>query len=109
MAYSSRSRSASVRMEPFTRATGFADPVWGASAAGVCEAGACVNTVGGWDATWECDKAGMRTSSAQLENLNFMVDLRTIREKGGEGKLPLPFSCKGLRTPSGWCRHHSFR
>jgi hypothetical protein len=51
--------------------------------------------VGAWDAIWECDKAGMRTRSAQLENLNFMVDLRTIREKGGEGKLPLPFSCKG--------------
>jgi hypothetical protein len=32
----------------------------------------------------------MRRKSAQLENLNFMIDLR-IREKGGEGTLPSPF------------------
>src|SRR5579859_6389396 len=89
MAYSSRNKSASVSAEPFTRATTFAEGFAGAWA------GAGLNTVGAWDATWACDEAMARKRNPHVVYLRCTVDLLVREKKGRVNVPPSPFHAKG--------------
>src|ERR1035438_2393887 len=94
MVYSSRTRSASVSTEPFTRATGLPTTVSGdidGPGAGVCVwVGAWVKSVGAWEATWAVAAEMASKKNPQIEILHFMINILDSKKKGGRLSSPSP-------------------
>src|SRR5450631_3062313 len=88
IAYSSRTRSVSVRTEPFTMATGL-PAAFGTSGADTgCDG--WLRIVGACDATWALAAATASRRNAQLWSWILMIDLLIAGKKGEGGCRPLP-------------------